>query len=441
VQEYSPVPKIEPFHGVHYNPLRTWGLSPVIGPPQDLPDLEEAARLISQHPYHSLRLELGDPSEDKWASPAQVRSRVFERWLADGVLVRSDEPVFFIHEHRYRQDGVYHRRLGLFVTADLAEDQQSGFRPHEATLRENLRFRVELLRQLKLSISPIFTLIRDTGWLGMVLADIVQGRPPDLSGHDIDEGVHRVWSIRDTSLIRWFQDLVADRPLYIADGHHRFGAARAYREYLLDRGIDPGPASRVLTLIVSEFDPGVSILPIHREIRDAPLRWEDIEHSLDELFRIECVLTEDQVDPDLVGRRARKLAESYGEEHSFLMIRSDDRRLMRLTLRDETAISRIIDRDVVPEVRDLDATILHRILLEHVLGIGAEESEDVVSYSHDASAITRRVQAGESSMGLFMRNPRIEQVLAVADAGAHMPQKSTYFFPKVPAGLVMYDLG
>ncbi len=435
------MPKIEPFRGVHYDPRRTWGLSPVIGPPQDLPDLEEAAKLIRRHPYHSLRLELGDPGSDSWTSPELVRSLVFEHWRDEGILVQPDEPVFFVHEHRYRYEGVYHRRLGLFATADLADDPKTGFRPHEATLRTNLQFRVDLLQNLKLSISPIFTLIRDTGWLGMVLAEQVHGRPPDLSGHDTEEGVHRVWTLRDPNLISWLQDLIANQPLYIADGHHRFAAAKAYRDRLVEQGVDPGPAGKVLTLIVSEFDPGVSILPIHREIRKMPESWELIEPRLTELFDVECVLTEDQIDPDLVGRRARRLAESFGDGPSFLMVRSGDPRLLRLIPRDPAAITRLIDQSIAPEVRDLDATVLHRVLMEQILRIPPDDPDGVVSYLPDAAAITRRVQAGESDLGLFMRNPRIEQVLAVADAGAHMPQKSTYFFPKIPAGLVMYDLG
>lgn len=435
------MPKIEPFRGIHYNPNRTWGLSPVIGPPQDLPDLDEAARLIQQHPYHSLRLELGDPDGVSWTKPELVRSHVFQKWLQDGILVRPDEPVFFVHEHRYRDDGVYHRRLGLFATADLSTDPKTGFRPHEATLRQNLRFRVELLNTLKLSISPIFTLIRDTGWLGMVLAEQVLGRPPDLSGHDIEEGVHRVWTIRDAHLIVWLQNLVEHQPLYIADGHHRFAAARAYRDDLIEQGIDPGSAGKVLTLIVSEFDPGVSILPIHREISRLPAPWEVIEPRLKELFDIECVLAEDQVAPDIVGRRARRQAESYSDGPSFLMIRHEDPRLLRLIPKDPDTISRLIDSSIPPEVRDLDATILHCLLLEHVLQIPPDDPEGVVSYTPDAAEMTRRLLEGQSALGLLMRNPRIEQVMAVADAGAHMPQKSTYFFPKVPAGVVMYDLG
>jgi uncharacterized protein (DUF1015 family) len=435
------VPKIEPFRGVHYDPLRTYGLSPVIGPPQDLPDLDEAVRIIQQHPYHSLRLELGQPEGDGWTPQEEVRSRVFENWLTEGLLVRLDEPAFFVHEHRYRHEGVYHRRLGLFAAADLTDDSVIGFRPHEGTIPENLRFRTELLQHLRVSISPIFTLIRDSGWLGVVLSDLVHARPPDLSGHDAEEGVHRVWIMQDPNLIEWLQDLTAERPLYIADGHHRFAAAKVYRDRLIAEGIDPGPASKVLTLIVSEFDPGVSILPIHRGIKSIPVDWAFAETRLHELFEIECVLSEQQIDPDLLGRRARRLAESVAEEPEFLMIRHEDRRLLRVRLRSRDAIRELVDDSVPPQVRDLDVTVLHRVLLEHVLGIALDDPDGLIRYIPDPEDLTLQVQNGGLSIGLFMRNPRIEQVLAVADAGVYMPQKSTYFYPKVPAGLVMYDLG
>jgi uncharacterized protein (DUF1015 family) len=435
------VPKIEPFCGIHYDPLKTYGLSPVIGPPQDLPDLDEAARLIAQHPYHSLRLELGDPEGDTWAQPEEVRASVFETWIAEGLLIKPEQPAFFVHEHRYRQNGIYHRRLGLFAAASLDESPTVGFRPHEGTIPGNLRFRVDLLRQLRLSISPIFTLIRDSGWLGVVLADLVHARPPDLSGHDAEEGIHRVWTLTDPYLIAWLQDLVADRPLYIADGHHRFAAAKAYRDFLVEQGQDPGPAGYVLTLIVSEFDPGVSILPIHREIRQIPGDLQEMQRRLEEVFEIECVLQPNQIDPDLVARRAQRLADTPAEEPEFLMIRHDDQRLCRLRLRESVSLGRFIDVATPPEVGDLDVTVLHSVILEHVLGIPEDDPDSLITYSADAAAMTRHVQTGTSSMALFMSNPRIEQVLAVADAGAYMPQKSTYFYPKVPAGLVMYDLG
>lgn len=435
------MPKIEPFRGVHYDPNRTYGLSPVLGPPQDLPDLKEAARIIQQAPYHSLRLELGHPEETTWTPPSEVRSRVFETWLQEGILVRPDRPAFFVHEHRYRYEGIYHRRLGLFAAADLSETWETGFRPHERTIPDNLRFRVELLQQTRLSISPIFTLVRDAGWLGVVLADLVHARPPDLSGHDADDGVHRLWTLHDPYLIEWVQDLVAERPLYIADGHHRFGAAKAYRDFLVDQGIDPGPASKVLTLIVSEFDPGVSILPIHREITQLPVDWDTAEARLSALFDVECVLDRNQIDPDLVERRALRLAESMDDCPSFLMFRHDDQRLMRLTTRDPDAVMSLLAQSLAPEVRALDVTVLHRVVLEQLFEIPPDDPDNLVTYQADASAITRRVQEGSSELGLFMRNPRIEQVLAVADAGAHMPQKSTHFYPKVPAGLVLYDLG
>lgn len=435
------MPKIEPFCGIHYDPLRTFGLSPVIGPPQDLPDLEEAARLIEQHPYHSLRLELGNPEGSNWTPPDQVRASVFERWIAEGLLIKPKQPAFFVHEHRYRQDGIYHRRLGLFAAASLDESPSTGFRPHEGTIPGNLRFRVDLLRQLRLSISPIFTLIRDSGWLGVVLADLVHAQPPDLSGHDAEEGIHRLWTLTDPYLISWLQDLVADRPLYIADGHHRFAAAKAYRDFLVEQGRDPGPAGHVLTLIVSEFDPGVSILPIHREIRKIPGDREEMQARLEELFEIECVLQPNQIEPDLVARRARRLADSPSEQPEFLLICHDDQRLCRLSLKGTVSLGRFIDVSTAPEVGDLDVTVLHSVILEHVLGIPQDDPDDLINYSADVDTITRHVQAGTSAMAIFMSNPRIEQVLAVADAGAYMPQKSTYFYPKVPAGLVMYDLG
>jgi uncharacterized protein (DUF1015 family) len=435
------VPKISPFCGVHYDPLRTYGLSPVIGPPQDLPDLNEAARVIRQHPYHSLRLELGNPEESGWTPPSEVRGKVFDQWIEEGILVRPEEPAFFVHEHRYRYDGLYHRRLGLFATADLSEDEENGFRPHEGTIPDNLKFRIELLRELRLSISPIFTLIRDSGWLGTVLSDLVHGRPPDLSGHDAEEGIHRVWVLHDPHLMTWLQELVAERPLYIADGHHRFAAARAYRERLIAEGIDPGAAGEVLTLIVSESDPGVSILPIHRDVRAIPVDWEDAKQRLEQLFEVECLLKENQIEPDLVARRAKRLTESMSQTPEFLLFRHDDQRLMRLQLRSWDEITGLLDCEVAAEVRELDVTVAHRVLLEHVLGISRDDPDGLVGYTPDAVELTRRVQSGVAEMGLFMRNPRIEQVLAVADAGASMPQKSTYFYPKVPAGLVMYDLG
>jgi uncharacterized protein (DUF1015 family) len=434
------VPIIRPFQGVHFDPARTRGLSPVIGPPEDLPNLEEAERLVRDRPHHSLRLELGDPGTPSWGNPARTRYDVFQRWWEDGILVRSEEPVLYVHEHRFRRDGVELRRLGLLAAATIDDDPSTGFRPHEGTIPANLRYRTELFRNLKLSVTPIFTIIRDNGWLCSTLGRLIRERMPDLSGLDVEEGVHRVWFLRDRSVIDQLTDFVRARPLYIADGHHRYAAARSYRDELARRGDEPGAASSVLSLIVSEDDPGVSIFPIHREIIENVNTDALACDRADGLFDARCVDAGREHAHEAIADEVRRFVCSHGAESEFLVLRSTDRRLIRLRLRDWTRVRHLLDDDAAEHVQGLDATVLHRVLLEHSLNIDPDRS-DAVDYVPDADAIIERVLAGTSSLGVFMRNPRLEQVLAVADAGAYMPRKSTYFYPKVPAGLVMYDAG
>jgi uncharacterized protein (DUF1015 family) len=431
------VPKIEPFRGIHYDPLRTYGLSPVIGPPEDIPTREEIAEITVNHPYHALRLEFGNPDEP---DPHDLRAEFLERWLGEGILMRDDRPAFYIHEQRFRSQGIYNRRLGLFAAAELTDDPASGFRPHEGTIPQNLAFRRDLLKRLRLSISPIFTLIRDGGWLGAVLSRTIQGRPPDLSGHDDEEGIHRVWKLEDPGLIEWLKEGIAGLPLYIADGHHRFTAAMKCRDSLRKQGMDPGPANFVMALIVSEFDPGVTILPIHRDIRTLKTPWPEVRREIERHFEVECALPSEDVEPEIIARRVERLSESDYPLPEFLLLNRSDPQLCRVRLKSWELIEDLVDGDQSSAVRELDVTVLHRVLIEHLLGIDRDDVDSVVDYSPDAEGIAHHVLEGDSELGIFVRTTRIEQVLAVADAGAYMPQKSTYFYPKVPAGLVMYDL-
>jgi uncharacterized protein (DUF1015 family) len=432
------LPEIRPFRGVHYDPARTHGLSDVIGPPEDVPTRSQVAEITAGRPHHSLRLEFGDPALDH--PPDDLRDIGFESWLDEGMLIRTDEPAFYVHEHRFRHRGIYFRRVGLLALANLTADPDFGFRPHEGTIPENLRIRTKLLDDLRFATSPIFTLVRDQGRLGAMLDLAIRNRPPFLSGHDDEAGNHRLWKLDFPPTIEWVTQFVAGKPLYIADGHHRFAATQALRQKLIDSGEDPGSAGYVMTLIASENDPGVSILPIHREITRGDQRWEKLLANLEHFFEIEQALPAESVEPDIVARRADRLSDSESPMPEFLLLPAYDRLLYRIRLRDWSLVEEMVAKAGPPAVQRLDVTVLHQVILEEILGIPREGPERVVEYTPDALGLSRRVLAGESFLGIFPRTTRIEQVIAVADAGAHMPEKSTYFYPKVPAGLMIYDL-
>jgi uncharacterized protein (DUF1015 family) len=259
---------------------------------------------------------------------------------------------------------------------------------------------------------------------------------------DSDDGSHhRLWRIEDPAAIQRLQAVFSKRPVIIADGHHRYESALAYRDLVEaeDPGRPPEAGHRhVLMTLCSTADPGLVIFPTHRLVSGLPsLRIPAFLEQLARFFEIETLL-EDLRRPAGRAWAVSKLADHAGKSTTFLMVSAEDKKGRILTARDDADFSRVSLPENVT-VRDLDVTALHAIVLQHLLGLSpqAQERQENVRFEMDAGEVVNRTLSGEFQLGFLVNPTPMWQVAAVAESGETMPQKSTFFYPKLPSGLAM----
>ena len=392
---------IQPFCGLRYNKERIGDLSSVICPPYDTISLKERELYYLRSPYNAVRLEIGSPKAGD-----RLKS-----WLSEGILCLEKHPAFYILEECFLHQGIVKHRWGLIARVRLRE---GSFRLHEVTLEENIHNRLNLLRSLEANTSPILGIIHYEGLLSL-LQEIAQGEP-ELSLTDDYRVTHNLWIVRDEPAIAKISAL-ADKVIYIADGHHRYEAALAYKRE--KRAFSGEEAFNfIMAALVDAQDPGLVILPIHRLVRlSGDPAW--LKGKLSLFFSCEELpplgLTQgDSLDYWLKEQEKSKAIGAYGlvSKHFCLLKPRGDR-------------------------EDLEANLLHKVILPQILGINRWKEKDSLEYTQDGLGAINQVDSG-GYIAFFLNPPT--NILSIADKGELMPPKSTYFYPKLPAGLVMNPL-
>jgi uncharacterized protein (DUF1015 family) len=367
------------------------------------------------------------PADD---SEYQRRAETFRKWLAEGVLVQDPEPGIYAYWQRFIHEGREYTRRGFVALIDLKD---SGVKAHERTLKGPKEDRLKLLRATEANFGHIFLLYRDpTLRASYEISAAVEGKEPEMRAVDDFGNEHLLWRITDPPVIEAAKETLRPLQAYIADGHHRFETARTFMEECLQKGWKPvSPetfTSRMVTLVNTE-EPGLVIRAIHR-----------IVHSLPnfDLKRLLMALEEDfYVEPlDSLVTAKERLAAGLGREHVFVLYAEG--RFFAATLHDEATIERLVPGDKPPEWKRLDVSILHAAIFERLLGIDAEAlmRQTNVDYTPYAEKVIEAVDQGKGQFGVLLNPTRVEEVLAVADRGERMPQKSTDFYPKLLTGLV-----
>lgn len=408
----------------------------VIGPPEDVPSPETAAEIVAGHPYHAVRLEMSDPGPGECFTRA---STLFRSWLRDGVLIQSERPAFYVHEHEFAFGGERRIRRGVFAALQLADYSERVVLPHENTMTHNVEIRTELLRDVRANLSSVYTLIEDRGKLEAMLTNVTSG-PPDEAGIDGVGGTHRVWAVTSPSSVRNLRDAVANHPLLIADGHHRYVAALHYRDELRRAGLELPQADWTLAYITYVDDPGVLVLPIHRVVGSlGNANWDDVRRWLTRYYDSSSItLCDDHPEEDLVQQIDQLNRDE--EPLTYLILEPGGKQLLRLHLRDWDAVCDLIPDTAGTTSSHLDVTVFDCVVLRDILGFDNRMVEENVEFTKDVSTAFHAVRSGHAVFAGFVRPTQLSTLLSVAHAGGRMPQKSTYFYPKIPIGLLMRDL-
>lgn len=436
--------KIAPFRAVRYNLEKISEPAAVMAPPYDVisPKLQED--LYRRSPYNLVRLILGrikesdGPTDNRYTRAAEF----FKTWQEQGVLIRDTEPAIYLYDEEYEAEGIGRVVRRGFLALTRIEDFASGVvKPHEKTLSGPKTDRLHLTKACGANFSPIFGLYSDPCCVLEALGRNAGSRRPDLDVTDDDGVQHRLWRVTDPDIIGKAQELLDNKPLFIADGHHRYETALNYRNLMREQAGDfTGKElfNYVLMYFANMEDQGMLIFPTHRLVYglkdfDLPALLE----ALDEYFEMEA--REMDLSDAAVRCEARSLLQEKGAHGHTLALYAGGRTVYYLTLRDPQTMDRFFEDKASKALRTLDVSILHRLILEELLEITAEAQEKQfnLKYVKNFDEPFEAVQSGDFQLAFLLNSTRMSEVRDVANAGEKMPQKSTYFYPKLLTGLVL----
>ena len=420
-----------PFRGLRYN--AQIDLSSAICPPYDVIKGGARDELIARSPQNIVAIELAARYGEQ-ATPEQYQkcAELLREWTQNGTLAR-DDSAYYIYEQEFAlPSGEIRKRRGIMGALTL-EEFGTGVQPHEHTMSGPKADRLNLLRALRTNTSPIFGLVADDdGWIdGLIKNVIVTG--PKAQATDAEGIIHRLWVLCDDETVNGFEAAFENESILIADGHHRYETAL---NYFRETGDDNGGDSAVMMLCVSMQDEGLVVLPTHRvakNVSDAEIAA--LPAKLAEFFEIDPFAGDPFAgDPNALLEKlngidaAQNALGMHLRGQSYLLTRK--------------ANSAQPDASKSAAYNALDVAVLGGLILEKCLGIDAAKvaAGGHIAYTIDALEAVRQVETGEGAAAFLLRETPVTQVQKVADAGDKMPQKSTYFYPKLATGMVLRPL-
>lgn len=430
---------VRPFRGIRF--ATTTNLDELVSPPYDVLTSAQAAELRTRSPFNAVHLDLpvgpGEPSDA--AAYARVAARLGE-WLQSGILRRDPNPCLYLVDQTYEgPDGRERTRRGFIARLLLADLSERVVLPHEKTHSGPKADRLALYRATHADVSQIFLLYPDEeGQIAAALAAAAaEATAPACEARDGDGNVHRVVPFSGGQAER-IASLLRDQVLYIADGHHRYETALAYRDERRAQG--DHSADTMMVYLCSMSDPGLTVFPTHRLIKGVAL--PPMAEALRRLRPVFDVVAESAGDAQAsTALLSDWLAaeDDDGQVFGLYFPREDGAALVRL--KDPAALDALAAEGFSAASAGLTVTILHYLILRDAFGLDPAHTEGAVDYVSDVRSAFERMAGGEYELGAFIRATLVDEVRAIADLSETMPQKSTYFYPKLLTGLVFDTLG
>lgn len=435
--------EIQAFRGWRYNLGHIGSLSDVVAPPYDVidPTLQDA--LYKRHPANVIRIELNreEPADDEVNNRYTRAGWFFRNWQREGALIQEPDPALYVYFQTFVHGGQTLVRRGFMARMRLEPLGAGTVFPHEETHASAKEDRFRLMQACQANVSPIFALYPDpAGQAQSLLEETVRGQPA-LTAVDHLGVKHELWPITDVQRIGLFTTLLADKPVFIADGHHRYETALNYRDWLASRqSLDPQhPANFVLTMFVSMADSGLVVFPTHRLFRGLP-RWSSSELAgrLQPYFHTRLV----GEGADLAGLIWEQMAQA-GDQQQIAFYTAGDQRwtLARITPEGRELMEQVA-REHSPAWRELGVAILHRLVVDTLF---RADTLPPPKYVHQVEEVVAALAHGDESgeefpLAALVMPATVEHIRRVSQSGERMPAKSTYFYPKLLTGLVFHSL-
>jgi uncharacterized protein (DUF1015 family) len=449
--------KISPFRGIRYNQKMVSNLAQVICPPYDVIALEQQKLYYEKSDYNAIHLEFPAENPKLTGDKYQRAAITFQQWLKHGILQIDGAPSFYLHDHHFECSGEKRVRRGLIARVKL-EPWGSGIYPHEETFPKAKSDRLQLMRACRANFSPLLSLYQGSERkIASILSEASRAKPiiemsvlsPSIGGDQNEEReAHTLWAITDPEIKRELSQFLSSQPLYIADGHHRYETALTYQQERAQVSYEQIPSplkgegqceseevkqsltgneafNYVMMELVDFSDPGLVVLPLHRLVRGiAPSSLVGLGDQLRNFFVLESV-------PLKIGDRQLPVDSCLG------ILGLQPGSLIVLKKRQDISLEAMMPGNRAQAYREFDVSILNHIILDKMLDLTSKED---VAYTVDLKDAYQQIKEGKYQLAFLLNPPQPEMVKAVADAQDRMPSKSTYFYPKLPAGLVINPL-
>ncbi len=423
---------ILPFCGTIYNPEDFPNLSDVIAPPYDVISPEERRFFLTRSSFNCARLILGDEKQGDYFEDEfyEGTKKMLKKWHADGSLVKREQPgLYFLHQFFTGPDGEQHLRKGFIALMPIAPYGADTVRAHERTHAGAIKDRLRLTATTKTNFSQIFFTYQDAE--NAIISLLDESLPKailKLDGRDEATGVENIcYLIEDEEIITTVQEMMEEKPVFIADGHHRYETLSQYRlQRLAETGFSEIDANYIMGYFSCAQDKGLKVYPTHRTLRGLP----DFSYQilLDKLFEYFEVIPMDEDDVEL------------GHDHRVLVMANEAGEPITLKLK-ESAFNDLRHRLADPILAEMDTVILEEIVLKGILELTDEDlqAHRYIEYHRDVDDFWEALASG-SQVGWIMNYPDNNILFEIGGRGLRLPQKSTYFFPKLPTGIVFREL-
>ncbi len=426
------MPQIKPFGAALYNQEKVGDLSKVVCPPYDIIPPAAQNYYHELHRYNLIRLELGKnvPGENKYSRAKNY----FKEWIKNKILIQDAEPCIYFYSQQYSLKGEKKERLGFLSLLRLNEKESPVF-SHERTRLEPKADRLRLLRQVRANLSPIFLIFPDKNRIVQrTYMSQVLGKPPFIEITDKEKVTHKLWRIRDPDVLAGMQEGIRKESVFIADGHHRYEVACAYRDLMREKLGEKATGEEGFNYILSYFTNapahGLSILPVHRLVRVGPkFNFNGFKLKLADHFDVVEKIRDRQQFFFLMekGGRTEHVLGMY-KDKKFYLLRLKNIRLLNQMMSDKPK-----------EYRSLDVSVLNHLVLKQALGLDIEDKEKI-AFSPDADEFIEKADSASGYIAFFLNPVKIQEIISIALSEERMPSKSTYFYPKVVSGLVIHKL-
>lgn len=423
--------EIRPMKALRFDCKKAGAIETLTCPPYDIISEEQRQAYLDTNPNNVIRLEL-----PKGQDPYGEAQKTLKQWDEEGILKQDEKPALYIYEEEFEARGKRKRVKGFICQVKLEEFSKGIVLPHEETLSKAKEDRFNLMKNTFCNFSQIYSLYMDDGHQTRPLLDRLSQGCPEVEMTDENGIIHRLWIVEDPETTAVVCAQFAQRKLYIADGHHRYETALNFRNWCREQGMaQPGDGvDYVMMMLVDMEHEGLVVFPTHRLVRGL--------QSFDQQKVLEgCRAFFDVEEKKDVNTMEQSLDTLYQKGEKAFGFYCGGDRWTQLILKKKDVLAELLPGKS-KALQELDVTVLHTLVLERILGIDAENMAKQINltYTKFFDEAIAEVADGNAQCSFILNPTRVSEIRDVAAAGEKMPQKSTYFYPKLITGLVMNRL-